>query len=193
MTCHWRPGFMPWRREGRTEVTTREPGDLPRHITSSGGVSGQVAGPARPPPSSGRAAAPARAWSPRQNQHRRGPCPSPLHRPASAPRVEDRLGALLVGQSDRVRCCPLPQRCGQKPGRGRRVSASTTCRATIFPYDHVLDTSAMVGAIPALYGWTVGMARPGHLLRHGTRLPGRGAPDAATAAPTRRRMCLPPR
>lgn len=83
MTCHWRPGFMPWRREGRTEATTREPGDLPRHITSSGGVSGQVAGPARPLPSFRKGCrVPARAWSPRQNQHRRGPCPSPLHRSA---------------------------------------------------------------------------------------------------------------
>ena len=29
-----------------TDVTTREPGDLPRQITSSGGVPGQVAGQA---------------------------------------------------------------------------------------------------------------------------------------------------
>jgi hypothetical protein len=30
-----------------TDVTTREPGDLPRQITSSGGVPGQVASQAR--------------------------------------------------------------------------------------------------------------------------------------------------
>ena len=34
--CHW--GLEPW--EGRTDALTREPGDLPRHITSPGGVSG---------------------------------------------------------------------------------------------------------------------------------------------------------
>ena len=36
-------------------------------------------------------------------------------------------------------------------------------------YDHVLDTAAMVGAVPKRFAWSSGIGRPGDLLRHGPR------------------------
>ena len=36
-------------------------------------------------------------------------------------------------------------------------------------YDHVLDTTAMVGAVPPIYGWTGGTGRPRDLFRDGAR------------------------
>ena len=40
-------------------------------------------------------------------------------------------------------------------------------------YDQVLDTIALVGAVPERYGWDGGPGRPRHLLRDGPRPPGR--------------------
>ena len=43
-------------------------------------------------------------------------------------------------------------------------------------YDHVLDTTAMVGAIPPVYGWTGRRGRPRDVFRYGARRTGRRRP-----------------
>ncbi|MDW8482415.1 MAG: hypothetical protein RML14_11245 [Meiothermus sp.] len=45
-------------------------------------------------------------------------------------------------------------------------------------YDHVLDTSVMVGAIPAVYGWQGRGGSARALLRHGPRQRNQGAARA---------------
>lgn len=86
---------------------------------------------------------------------------------------------------------------GQARARQRELGADLIPSNDFSLYDHVLDTTAMVGAVPAIYGWSedrVGldtyfaMARgaQGDRCEHGhAHVPGHGAQDAPAAEMTK--------
>ncbi len=147
-------------REDGTKATTREPGDLPRHVeTSSGGVSRWVA-------CTGRAASDFLHASTRPLPQIGVQAVTLLSLPVSTlgtPRIGPRrelkvaLESYWSGKSDAAAL--LEATAGLRAANWARQHALgvTNIPSNDFSlYDHVLDTSVMVGAIPEIYGWNGG-------------------------------------
>ena len=78
------------------------------------------------------------------------------HRPA--PRTEIALENYWAGTSTEALSKP-PQVCAPQLGAAKELGVTVIPSNDFSLYDQVLDTSAMVGAVPAIYGWKGGAVR----------------------------------
>jgi 5-methyltetrahydropteroyltriglutamate--homocysteine methyltransferase len=146
---------MPW--EDGTETMTRKPGDLPRYITSTGGVSRRVA------------FAQWHSCGHTQAPHRM-PCPN--HWGIKMTIRTANLGFPRIGRHRELKLA-LESYWTGKTDEEALLTAARKLRAAnwllqkdkgiaVIPsndfslYDHVLDTAVMCGAIPAAYNWKGG-------------------------------------
>ena len=96
--------------------------------------------------------------------------------PASAPSVSSSSRPSPTGRETARRrtCWGPPRSCARRTGSCMQDAGIDLIPSNDFSlYDQVLDTVALVGAVPARYGWDGARRRPRHLLRDGPRPPDR--------------------